>query len=188
MDELEEAKAKSAEQDKPLIFLYTKPSDKWGPCVATSSEALTVFKSTGVVVFADCTKGEFSKLPKGVKSIQKDGGSTVPILFVTSSDGETGIEAIPYKTLSADMRGARRDLTKKLKEMKSSVSDAEVDVDNPAMLTEELNWTNAEGKNITAAVKSLDGDNVVFLMKNKEVSYPIAKLSEESQTQINALK
>ncbi|MCF7732363.1 MAG: TlpA family protein disulfide reductase [Akkermansiaceae bacterium] len=43
-------------------------------------------------------------------------------------------------------------------------------------------WTNAEGREIRAAVKSVDETKVAFLMTNgKLVSYPLEKLSEESR-------
>lgn len=49
-------------------------------------------------------------------------------------------------------------------------------------------WTNADGKEIHAAVKSVDANNVVFLMDGgKEVTYPLSKLSEESRNAITLL-
>lgn len=46
-------------------------------------------------------------------------------------------------------------------------------------------WTNAEGKEIRAAVKSVDSTHVTFLMEGgKEVRYPLDKLSEESRNAI----
>lgn len=46
-------------------------------------------------------------------------------------------------------------------------------------------WTNADGKEIRAAVKSADATTVTFLMDGgKEVKYPLAKLSEESRKAI----
>lgn len=46
-------------------------------------------------------------------------------------------------------------------------------------------WTNADGKEIRAAVKAADGTTVTFLMDSgKEVKYPLAKLSEESRKAI----
>lgn len=46
-------------------------------------------------------------------------------------------------------------------------------------------WTNADGKEIRAAVKSVDATHVTFLMDGgKEVRYPLDKLSEESRAAI----
>lgn len=46
-------------------------------------------------------------------------------------------------------------------------------------------WTNADGKEIRAAVKSADATTVTFLMDGgKEVKYPLAKLSEDSRKAI----
>ena len=50
---------------------------------------------------------------------------------------------------------------------------------------EFIAWENAEGKEITAAVKEVTEDKVHFLLSNgKTVWYPIAKLSAESQERL----
>lgn len=55
-----------------------------------------------------------------------------------------------------------------------------------APLIASSTWTNTEGKEIRAAVKSVDTTHVTFLMDGgKEVNYPLDKLSEESR---NAIK
>lgn len=47
-----------------------------------------------------------------------------------------------------------------------------------------MSWTNAEGKTIRAGFGGLEGENVVLKLPNgQKVSYPLAKLSEESQAQ-----
>ncbi|MCU0796496.1 MAG: TlpA family protein disulfide reductase [Akkermansiaceae bacterium] len=47
------------------------------------------------------------------------------------------------------------------------------------------NWTNSDGRSITAAVKEVTGDSVVFIMSNgKEVTYPLEKLSDASREEI----
>jgi mono/diheme cytochrome c family protein len=47
-------------------------------------------------------------------------------------------------------------------------------------------WTNAEGKTIQATLTAVEGDNVVFLMNGNSISYPLAKLSPESQEKARA--
>ncbi len=43
-------------------------------------------------------------------------------------------------------------------------------------------WTNSEGKPLVAAVTAIEGENVMFKLKNgKKIPYPIAKLSEADQ-------
>lgn len=67
----------------------------------------------------------------------------------------------------------------------------DIDTKEPARLApatplvENSTWTNSEGKEIQAAVKSADSTEVVFVMAGgKEVKYPMEKLSAESRTKI----
>lgn len=54
-----------------------------------------------------------------------------------------------------------------------------------APLIASSTWTNTEGKEIRAAVKSVDATHVTFLMDGgKEVRYPLEKLSEASRNAI----
>jgi hypothetical protein len=55
----------------------------------------------------------------------------------------------------------------------------------PAVLIAERAWTNTEGKTMTAALLSVDGENAKFKMKSgSTVSYPLNKLSDEDQATI----
>ena len=66
---------------------------------------------------------------------------------------------------------------------------ATLDKDAPKMAAKKslppiMSWTNAEGRTIRAAFGGLEGENVVLKMPNgQKVSYPLAKLSAESQQQ-----
>ena len=52
-------------------------------------------------------------------------------------------------------------------------------------LTSMQTWTNAEGREIQAAVKSVDDTTVTFVMADgREVKYPLEKLSANSRTAI----
>jgi hypothetical protein len=64
-----------------------------------------------------------------------------------------------------------------------SSSDADPsDATESKPVIESREWTNSDGRKITAAVVSIDGDKVKFKLSNgKEVPYAIAKLSEEDQ-------
>ena len=84
--------------------------------MAASLEAFKSFKTVGVVVFADSKKDKAS-LPKGVADVRAKGGNTIPIVFVTTADGEKGIDALPYSDLKADMRKAVRELRKSLEDV-----------------------------------------------------------------------
>ena len=49
-------------------------------------------------------------------------------------------------------------------------------------------WTNAEGKKITATYQGLDGQQVIFRLEGgKTVKYPIKKLSQKSRDELEAL-
>lgn len=126
------------------------------------------------------------------------------MVFVTTADGSKGIEGISYAALKEDIRDANRELKKKLETVdvlgtgaaeESETGPAEtgtVEADSPESkpagpLTAPMDWTNAEGKEITAAVKSVEGENVIFLMSGREVTYPLAKLSPESREAIEKL-
>jgi len=47
-------------------------------------------------------------------------------------------------------------------------------------LAESQDWTNSEGKKITAAVQKVEGGKVYFLMNGTVIPYEVSKLSEET--------
>lgn len=137
-------------------------------------------------------------MPAGAKEVRSDAGNTIPMVFVTTADGSKGIEGISYARLKDDMRDAARELRKKLEtvdvlgaeveeEPETPTSKEASESSSPAMLSQVRAWTNAEGKEITASVKSVENGNVLFIMNGKEVSYPLSKLSEESRKAIEEL-
>lgn len=156
--------------------------------MATSSAAFKEFRKAGVVVFAD-SKTDGGALPKGVSDVRSAGGNTIPIVYVTNADGSKGIEGISYATLKEDMRKAVWNLKKTLASANASSDEAGGDKPPAGLLADEQAWTNAQGKSINAAVKAVDKTNVSFVMPNGTVvSYPLAKLSDESRKQIEALR
>lgn len=152
------------------------------------------------MVFANC-RTESSSLPAGAKAVRGKAGNTIPMVFVTTADGSTGIEGISYDVLKSDMRDANRDLRKKLETMDvigsgsetgseaiTSEKETESGTDSATgMLAEAQAWSNPDGKEITAAVKSVDGENVIFVMNGREVSYPLSRLSADSRSRIEKL-
>jgi hypothetical protein len=66
---------------------------------------------------------------------------------------------------------------------------APLDKDSPKVAAKKelppiMTWTNAEGRKIRAGFGGIEGENVVLKMPNgQNVSYPLAKLSAESQAQ-----
>lgn len=161
--------------------------------MATSSAAFKSFRSSGVVVFAN-SKTESSSLPEGARAVRSKAGNTIPMVFVTSADGSKGIDGISYASLK-DMRKAVRSLKDTLKETdvtgggEEPADTDETETEKPdGMLAEASDWTNAEGKVINAAVRSIDGGKVEFLIKGRSVKYDISKLSKESQARLEALR
>lgn len=66
----------------------------------------------------------------------------------------------------------------------TEVTSAETESGEPSesMEPEMLQWTNHEGNSLTAAFVRAEGTNVVLLLEDgKEIPYPFAKLSGESQ-------
>ncbi|GEM_PF-438221 len=158
--------------------------------MAASLEAFKSFKTVGVVVFADSKKDKES-LPKGVMDVRAKGGNTIPMVFITTSDGEKGIDAVPYSDLKADMRKAVRELRKSLEDVDviggvDSVDEAAASKEEEKeKATEFEQWENSAGKKIKAAVQKVEADRVLFLLPNgKTLWYDISKLSESSQSKL----
>ena len=150
------------------------------------------------------SKTDWDALPPGAKSARRGAGNTIPMVLVTTADGEAAIDGISYETLKKDVRGAAKELRDLLATVdvldssdvteKDSADDEEVDevstVSAPGEATalcEAREWTNTDGKTITAAVKRVEGENVVFEMAGREVPYALANLSEQSRQAITAL-
>lgn len=194
IDQLEEAKSEALESEKPLVFLYSDEKSTWGPCNAASLASIKSFKSVGVIVYVNY-KTQSAKLPKAASKLNStpEAGRTVPKLFITSADATTPIKVIPYKSLSSDASKSARAFKKELATA-NILGDSKPPVEQSApkksnaLLAEKQDWTNSQGKKITAAIKSATDLTVVFVMKyNKLVTYPMDKLSPESQAKIKGL-
>lgn len=146
------------------------------------------------------SKKDWDSLPAGAKAVRSKGGNVIPMVFVTSADGSKGIDAISYDVLKTDMRDAVRDLRKSLETIdvlaggadkptpSSSTPEPETKSESE-MAAEAQEWVNAEGKTIVAAVKKVEYGQIVFVMPDgREVSYPIANLSAESQEKARELE
>ena len=65
------------------------------------------------------------------------------------------------------------------------LTPSKTDATKPAVLIAEREWTNADGKKMTAALVSVSGTSGTFKMKTgKTITYDITKLSEEDQATI----
>ena len=65
----------------------------------------------------------------------------------------------------------------------------ETSADEPSMMLESQPWTNADGVEIIAAIKSANATHVTFVLPNNtETNYPLASLSETSRSKIIATR
>lgn len=157
-------------------------------------DAFKSFRKAGTVVF--CRVGQRKLLPPGAKSLySKLKIIELPSLFVTTYDAQVGIEALPCDEIEDDVRKAAREFRKRTEGMdfsgksSSSAPGEELVIENKSeLLAPNQTWKNFSGEEITAAIQSLEGDKVNFLMPSgKVVGYPIAKLSTEDQAKIGKL-
>ena len=142
-------------------------------------------------------------MPRELRKAAK--GNTMPIVVVTNSDGSKPITGFTATgNTSKSVKDLARDLKKQIREnpeliaagpasesheeetAKTKTTKKEVDSNSAYnVLAESREWTNSNGKVITAAVLKADVSDVTFLMANgKQVKYSISKLSAESQAAI----
>lgn len=129
----------------------------------------------------------------------EDNSFKVPVVYVVSSDLTKPIALVPFDRLLKDARKEARAVKAKLKAGaadKTAVNQGDDDVakkeaipakktTNGGLLLPSQDWTNSDGKKITAAVVRIIGDKVVFKMSTgKSVTFPIKKLSKESQKKL----
>lgn len=104
--------------------------------------------------------------------------SAIPRAFVFDREGLLVYDGSP---LGEGFNGA---VTKALGAGAASVADKPA-ANTPLVATRA--WTNADGKEIRAAVKAVDATTVTFVMVDgKEVKYPLEKLSADSRKTIEA--
>lgn len=111
------------------------------------------------------------------------------MVFVTTADGSKSILGIPYEKLKEDIRDTDRELRKHLKtvDVIGAASEEPVAPESNAMLSEARTWTNVDGKEITAAVKSVNDSTVTFVISGNEVPYSLANLSADSRQALQEL-
>jgi hypothetical protein len=157
--------------------------------------AFKEFRSAGVVVFANAnSETDYQSLPAGAKAARKDSGNTIPMVFVTTADGAQSIKGISYDAMKKDIRDVDRELRKHLKTVNvtgaTKEEPEEAGADGPAaeaILSEPSVWTNADGKEIMAAVKLANDSTVIFMIDGREVPYPLVDLSPESRLALQEL-
>lgn len=197
--DIEAAKQEAAEKKQPLIFIYTDLKTSCGLCIGATEDSFKAFRSRGTMVFIDSKGSEITKAPKSVMKLRMDPavGKFIPMIMVTTADASKAIKGISYEQLKeGQAMKTARDLRRSLEDAdvlgsgtpEVAPSKAAAATDAPQLLAPEQTWQNAEGKSITAAVKEINATDVTFVMPGgKVVSYPLKRLSEESQSKLAEL-
>lgn len=191
---LKQAQLEAAEKEKPLVFVITDQGTDCKTTTAASLVAFKDFKSLGVLVHFDHLKNQGQEGPPGFERIKNAAGVNLPFALVTTADGQRGVHAISAKAIHADPGKAAREAKRKLSEIDVVGDMSQVGTDDgdkaengkPATGKKDKSknnqWTNTEGKTMTATPLEINGDNVKFRLPNgRTVIYPMDKLSEDSQ-------
>lgn len=117
----------------------------------------------------------------------KEAGKFIPILVMTTADGEKGVGAVAYERLKDDARKAAREMRRRFSDLAKESDEEPEETAEPQLVAEEQEWTNLQGKTIRAAVVKIDDAKVQFLINKKTVEYPLDKLSEQSRNQLKEL-
>ena len=109
-----------------------------------------------------------------------------PNIVATNSDASQVLGSARKSEIatSSKAKATAKELAGKWETMKNSAPAEKEDETEEEELLPEQEWTRADGKSITASVVRVEGDQVVFRLKGREIPYPIADLSEESQEKI----
>lgn len=173
--------------------------ENWGvqcpPCIAAMPHLAELDKkhrSEGLVIIGAECQGHDKKDIKPI--IEK---ANAEFTITENAEGPIEFDAIPRchifgrdGVLVYDGSPSGPGFETAIKEALAAGGGAEAEIDKSAPkgpLIASRGWTNSEGKTITAAVKSVDGTSIVFIMPNgKEMTYQLDKLSEESRQTIAA--
>ena len=149
----------------------------------------------GVVVFADARK-DSGALPAGANQVRARGGNVIPMVLVTTADGQKGIDAIPYATLKSEMSKSVRALRSTL--ANTDVVGGSTVAKDPATngsgskpqlsgIPDFKHWTTTSGRTFEAAATEIENGRVLFLLPNGKTLWgEISKLSKKSQKNLPA--
>ncbi len=127
----------------------------------------------------DNAKVEFT-ITKGVQGPVSVRGIPVALIFDVSGK-------MIFKGHPSDDE-FERTIKKALKEVKlDDGAEKKKATKSNTPLFAQRQWTNADGKKITASITAVDGDEITFKFKNlKVVKYQLSKLSDADQERIKA--
>lgn len=133
------------------------------------------------MVFANSKKKDWNLLPLAVKNglNHADAGKFIPKVALIDPESGNHLLSVRYEDWSEASKTMRR-VKKSLKEIETQNSLSEEETKSTDTAYHE--WSNFEGKRMTAQFIKLDQEFLVLKMSSgKEVNYPLDKLSEASQ-------
>jgi hypothetical protein len=170
-----------------LVALHKRKADKGLAVIgmhvqnATDDEINKVIKDMKIkfpVVKGGSTPGRGNGIPHSV--VFDSAGKMV----FEGHPSEKGFEKAVDTALKAVAGGAGGSSSGLGPKPGSGLTPSKTDA-KPLALIAEREWTNADGKKMSAALISLSGNNATFKMKTgKTFTYDITKLTEEDQTAI----
>jgi hypothetical protein len=102
--------------------------------------------------------------------------SGIPHAVVFDSSGKLIFSGSPSDS------GFDRNVKAALKNVELVDEDEEEEPADAGPVIAQRSWTNTDGKKIKAAITKIEGEKVTFKLPNgKEISYEVAKLSEDDQ-------
>lgn len=173
--------------------------EKWGtqcgPCIAFLPELAKIakrYEKKGLAVVGmevqQSKKDDINELLKDakVKYPVVAGGSTpvnadgIPHAHVFGPDGKLLWAGNPHEDGFMD---SIKDGLRAYKKMPEEEPGAEEESEDGPLVASR-DWTNSEGKSITAEVLRVEGGKVIFRMNGREVPYQLDQLVEEDQKTI----
>lgn len=195
--DLDQAKALAAQKSQPLVFVVTELDTDCPLCKSANKDIFRNFGKIGILILVNNNEMEIRSAPRTFFYMYQNpavrGG--IPITLVTTADASKPIKSIPYREVKDGKASQAAEALIKELEGKNVLGengtpdDTETPAKNQEPVATPQEWVNSEGRKITASVKEVHADKVVFVMPNgKEVAYPLSQLSTESRDAITKIK
>ena len=197
MKQLDAAKAKAKDRNKPITFIYTHEKTSCGLCAKASLNIADTLKSKSVLVYVDC-ENERELIPPLIQEAlqQPEAGRYVPQTVIVDSGITKVITIVPYA------KGTEQD--KLLKEAKKEISKAqqnnarkplrllnktEISTIQPDENREIRIWTSISGVEVRAALVQESGQHLILKRENgSRLKILMSKLSSKDQQYVQELK
>jgi len=138
--------------------------------------------------FAGCgdkipVEGELSEYD-AEKKILKVGRKEITLAASVQIKGADGATVDIKELMGKEVLVSTDKHTEKGESVTLVVKEEKAPEEKPAMksnfLAESQDWTNSDGKKITAAVQKVEGGKVYFMIDGRVIPYEVSKLSEET--------